>query len=146
MYRQELSEIAKVIWDSVLQLPLESAGQRPEASPKELATVAVDVSGSWNGTVTASVTMALGRRIAAAMLQTEPESLSTADVSDALLEIVNMLGGNFKALLPSGCKLSIPRLVDQARDSDGSRLESEATLICDEQPLHLEVHSREHAN
>lgn len=143
MYQEELSEIAKVIWDSVLQLPLENADAWPTENPT--VTVRVNVLGTWNGTVTATVTEPLGRKIAAAMLQASPDSLSMADVSDALLEVVNMLGGNFKALMPDGCRLSLPRVVGATEAAVG-KLESTATFICDEQPLHIEIHSNALAN
>jgi chemotaxis protein CheX len=141
MYQQELGEIAKVIWDSVLQLPLENAAAEVEARGREAITVGVDVTGAWHGTITATVTTALGTRIAAAMLQTAPESLEVADVSDSLLEVVNILGGNFKALLPEGCRLCLPRIVS-VPDAALGTLESAASFVCEEQPLHIEVHSR----
>lgn len=141
MYQQELGEIAKVIWDSVLQLPLEDAEAAAGERESGALTVGVDVTGAWNGTITASVTTALGTKIAAAMLQAEPESLELADVSDSLLEVVNMLGGNFKALLPAGCRLSLPRIVSTPPAALGI-LESAASFVCDDQSLHIEVHSR----
>jgi len=48
-------------------------------------------------------------RAAAVMLDTPDTTLADRDVADALGELANIVGGNFKALLPEPCRLSMPR-------------------------------------
>ncbi|HEX2870891.1 MAG TPA: chemotaxis protein CheX [Polyangiaceae bacterium] len=136
MYREELTEIAKVIWESIVGLPLEPSESGQQAAAADLVTVRVNVSGAWNGSVSATFSRNLGSMIASAMLQLDAEQLSSADVSDALLEVVNMLGGNFKALLPPVCHLSLPDLVTDPSQVPGT-LEETAHFVCEHQPLDI---------
>jgi hypothetical protein len=144
MYHEELTEIAKTIWESTIGLPLSTVAsvaplEEDERSPAaELITVRVRVSGAWNGSVSATLSSALGRRVASAMLQLDIDRLSPADVTDSLLEVVNMVGGNFKALLPPVCRLALPELVTQ-RSQAGGTLEATASFDCEREPLDISV-------
>lgn len=140
MYREELTEIAKVVWDAVTQMPLEPCEPAPVAAESDTVTVFVRVSGAWNGSVSATVTTDLGRKIASAMLDVAPSLLSDADIGDALLEVVNMLGGNFKALLPPVCQLSLPCIVTAATETRGT-VEGSVSFVCQEQPVEIAVRS-----
>ena len=141
MYQEELTEIAKVIWESVIGLPLQPIHEAEAPRSNDALTVQVRVSGAWNGSVAATVSPSLGRKIASAMLQIDAESLSPPDVSDALLEVVNMLGGNFKALLPPVCKLSLPDLVTDPAQTAGT-LEGRAHFTCEQEPLDIVVRTQ----
>lgn len=140
MYREELTEIAKVVWDSVMRMSLEPCDGVHFGAAADTVTVLVGVSGAWNGSIAATVSTALGRKIASAMLEVEPASLSDEDVGDALLEVVNMLGGNFKALLPPVCRLSLPRVVTPTTVASG-KTEGVVSFVCEEQPVEIAVHS-----
>ncbi|HWA75500.1 MAG TPA: chemotaxis protein CheX [Polyangiaceae bacterium] len=113
MYREELTQIAQTIWESVLQMPLEPAAE--DSAIREPATLIATIgfSGAWEGEVRAILSEALGRRMAGAMLDSEPDALAHEDVLDAVGEIINMLGGNVKALLPPPCQLSLPSVSSQ---------------------------------
>lgn len=111
MYRDELSQIAQTVWESVLQLQLVSPSAPPPGSDPTALTAAISFTGAWNGHVTMTLGESLSRRIAGSMLEVEPEQLEKEDVLDALREVINMLGGNIKALLPPPCQLSLPFVI-----------------------------------
>jgi len=108
MYRDELTQIAQMVWESVLQMPLEPIATGVNEHDAASLTAIISITGAWNGHVTATVSESLAHQIASTMLEIGPESLSREDVFDALREVINMLGGNVKAVLPAPCQLSLP--------------------------------------
>jgi chemotaxis protein CheX len=55
--------------------------------------------------------MTAAQHAAAAFLAMEPDEVSSEDLSDVLGELANIVGGNVKAMLPSGCFLSLPQVM-----------------------------------
>jgi len=108
MYREELSQIAQSVWESALQLPLMAPSASASVRDPAALTAVISFTGAWNGYVTLTLGESLSRRIAGSMLEVEPDQLEKEDVFDALREVINMLGGNIKALLPPPCQLSLP--------------------------------------
>ena len=108
---RDLREVVETVWTITLGFkvldPLGSLPPPPEAT----WCGCIHVSGAWNGLIKVSMSEALARRAAAAMFGASAESLSAADVTDALGEIANMTGGNVKALLPGPSQLSLPSVV-----------------------------------
>jgi len=82
-------------------MPSDPAGDLP-------VTAFVHVTGEWAGSVLVSCTERLATAAAAAMLNQPEGSLQPGDVSDALGEVANMIGGSIKALMPEPSILSLP--------------------------------------
>lgn len=148
MYRAELTQIAETIWESVLQMALvpmaeETPMPPPAGAPapeQAMLTASVGFIGAWEGEVLATLSETLARSIAGAMLDSKPEELAREDVLDAVGEIVNMLGGNVKALLPPPCRLSLPRVVSghiTARPPSRHWVREELLFSCQKQPLQI---------
>jgi chemotaxis protein CheX len=74
----------------------------------------VSIDGAWNGAVIVECELSLARRITEALLAPPDGHVSAEDVSDALGEITNIVGGNIKALLPPPSRLSLPTVVEGA--------------------------------
>ena len=70
----------------------------------------VAVSGGWNGWITLEVSRAAARDLTRRMLHAP--DVSEEDVSDAVGELVNVLGGNVKSLLVDGSVLGLPQVGD----------------------------------
>jgi len=102
---QTVQQSAEIIWFSVLQLPLHATNK--QGAKLELAA-AVRISGAWSGQVTVSCTKAFATQAAAIMFALDPAETTALDLSDALHELVNMVGGNIKALVAEPSKLSLP--------------------------------------
>ncbi len=108
MLSQEVAEIVSSVWQSLdLQIELIPEPNPLSRSNWEL-TGCIQITGAWRGALTATCGQSLGRSIASAMLGMSEDEVSSDDINDALGEIVNMLGGNVKALLPPPCQLSLP--------------------------------------
>jgi chemotaxis protein CheX len=98
------------VWTSFLSTygPLEwSPVSLEEASSTgELVQASVAIHGDWSGTVTLEMAPATAETAARTMLHLD--AVEDGDVTDALGELVNMIGGNIKSLLPSGSTLGLP--------------------------------------
>ena len=104
-----LTDVLQSIWQSVLakEVSFVEPASPDETFPDGL-TASIQISGAWSGAIVASFPPALARSLAAKMLEVDPDAASSEDLSDTLGEIVNMIGGNMKAMLPSPSRLSLP--------------------------------------
>jgi len=128
----DIRGIASSVWGEMLGLPLEEAAA---TRPPECITGVVQISGGFSGTVMVELSRPLARKVAAALFAMELEQVTEAEVVDAVGEVVNILGGNLKALLPGPSTLSLPR-VDEGEPGPGpGRLHARAGLSSDAQAL-----------
>lgn len=69
----------------------------------------VTISGGWQGVVTVELEESLARLLTAQMLAVpDGEEVGDSDIADAVGELVNMVGGNVKSLMPGPSSLSLP--------------------------------------
>jgi chemotaxis protein CheX len=81
----------------------------------EMLLVAVHIAGAWTGSVVLGLPNDVIRAAAAGMLQVSSDEVRDEDSRDVAAELVNMIGGNLKSLLPGPSFLSLPTIV-QGRD------------------------------
>ncbi len=75
----------------------------------------------------------VARHAAAVMFSASPVQVTAADMQDAVAELTNMLAGNIKGLLPQGCFMSLPTVVegtDYSTRLPGSRVLHRVNLMC----------------
>jgi chemotaxis protein CheX len=137
MYREELTEIAQTIWESVLHMPLAPATAAPPSRAGGTLTASIAFSGAWEGEVVATLSEALGRSIAGAMLASEPDEVAHEDVLDAVGEIINMLGGNVKALMPPPCQLALPRVLTGGTPATDDGLKEALHFSCQHHAIQI---------
>jgi chemotaxis protein CheX len=122
-----LYQIIEDTWNSTLGFQIErSAG--PESVGAGGLTVCVRITGAWVGEVHLHCPVPLARLIAAAIFQVEAESTGEDEILDALSELVHIVGGNLKTLLPPPITLSLPLVVDQMQGMPELQLVSRLTL------------------
>jgi chemotaxis protein CheX len=113
---QMLAEIVRSVWESVLGLPvlLRATPENLDADPSHTHTLtgAVHMTGAWQGTVAATAPLSLASECAAQMLGADPDGVPLEDVTDGWGELVNMIGGNLKALIAPPCAMSLPCVVE----------------------------------
>ncbi|WP_182379545.1 chemotaxis protein CheX [Nocardioides sp. WS12] len=84
----------------------------PAGSPFDAAgawSAAVTVTGGWQGVVTLELDEAIAREVTARMLAIPSvHDVHDGDVADAVGELVNMVGGSIKSLMPGPSTLSLP--------------------------------------
>jgi chemotaxis protein CheX len=139
---EQITEIAQEVWESFLGLTLlpHPLGADAPAITGRHMTGCVAVSGEWNGSVFLACDGDLAAAAAEAMFAAEPGSLSSDEVSDALGELTNMIGGNIKSLLPAPSRLSVPSVAEGESYTvrvPGARLLEQVVLVCSAGPLHI---------
>jgi chemotaxis protein CheX len=108
----KLDEIAGKVWRMVLGSglsPVECVA--PPLETSDLLLASVTISGAWKGILTLGCSTEVARRAAATMFGKPAESADSSDIQDALGELTNMVGGNFKTTLKGDCRLSVPKIV-----------------------------------
>lgn len=108
------AETMQVISD-VFETMLSSKADRVEARPlpqPPFVTAAIHFAGSYRGAVILACSNSTVCWLTGRICRADPPSSVNEDALDAISELVNMIGGNLKALLPSGTALSLPSVVD----------------------------------
>ena len=134
----DIKDIARSIWATLFELPLED-GDAAQLGPESTVTSCVQIDGAWHGAVVLQCPLTLARTLTAEMFQadTAPE---LDEVQDALGELVNMLGGNVKALLPGPSRISLPAVAvgsDYHLSVVGTNAVTSVSFICDGHPLRI---------
>ncbi|MEQ1884260.1 MAG: chemotaxis protein CheX [Bryobacteraceae bacterium] len=109
-------DLARVVEDVFsTMLHMDAIPSRAAEPPPESLTAAVQFVGEWKGAVLLTCGSKLARAFAGRLMpaSSSPDgSISKEDASDTLGEVVNMIGGNLKSVLPPGVDLSIPAVID----------------------------------
>ncbi|HEX2902119.1 MAG TPA: chemotaxis protein CheX [Jatrophihabitans sp.] len=105
----DICQLVDEVWSTFLGAP---SGPYQVAAVSELPgpvlSCQVGISGSWNGTLTLSLTAAGALEAAAAMFGLVPDELAPSDLEDAVGELGNIVAGNIKSCLPEPSALSLP--------------------------------------
>ncbi len=111
----DILQIVESIWTSVLTREIQCNDQTAPAqcSPPVL-TGCIQLTGGWNGAVALHCSSAFVQQAAAVMFGLEEDGIAREDMRDALGELVNMVGGGIKSLLPAMCVLSLPTVIESA--------------------------------
>ena len=141
---EQITEIVQEVWASFLSMSLlpHPLGADAPALEGQTVTGCVHVSGEWTGSVFLSCDVAVAAAAAEAMFAADPGSLSDEEVSDAVGELTNMVGGNIKSLLPAPSRLSVPTIAVGASGSvrvPGAVLLDRVALLSAPGPLHISI-------
>lgn len=137
---ETIVEIARETWTAFLSeigaIELDGAA----AAVHDAVTGSVDITGAWNGAVELTCSRTAARLAAATMYALDEASVTDGEVLDAVGELVNIVGGNIKSLLPGPTDLSLPSVHDTAPVApDGAELEAEALLAWTAEPVAVRV-------
>jgi chemotaxis protein CheX len=136
----DVQAIVEQVWSSYLDaseplLAVPVPAGRPFAAD-EAWSAAVAVSGGWDATVTVELAAPVAHALTATML-----GLDTGDVADAVGELVNMVGGNIKSLMPGPSVLSLPAVAaGRAAHPSGASEVARFDGVWAGQPVRVAVH------
>ncbi|WP_377324620.1 chemotaxis protein CheX [Pimelobacter simplex] len=104
--------VTEDVWTALLgeTAPLVPRGV-PAGTPFDATgawSAATTVSGGWPGVVTVELDETVARQLTARMLDLPADATGDGDIADAVGELVNMVGGNIKSLMPGPSVLSLP--------------------------------------
>lgn len=105
----DVGQLIETIWNVVLDcavqpVPAPASGREPSGEMVGM----VEIAGAWEGVVAITSPAGLVRQAASTMFEVEPGLVSADQLDDTLCELVNIVGGNFKALLPAVTRLGLP--------------------------------------
>jgi CheY-specific phosphatase CheX len=83
----------------------------PWPPSEELVTAAIYFTEPWKGAMMLECVLPLAFGFTARLMSIPMPTTVDADVCDSLAELVNMIAGNFKALMPPETGISIPSVV-----------------------------------
>jgi len=104
-------KIVQDTWTSTLGFQVDRSAPSESLATGAL-TVCVKITGAWDGEVRLHCSPQLAQLIAAAIFEVETVNVGTYEILDALSELIHIVGGNLKALLPQPVILSLPTLAD----------------------------------
>jgi chemotaxis protein CheX len=105
---RDLLEIVNDVWDAYLQQPEAFPIDDPGAPDPKAITAAVSITGAWEGHVRVLVPPVAAGDITALMLAMDTAEVTDHDVTDAMGELINVVGGNIKNRGAQPSKLGLP--------------------------------------
>jgi chemotaxis protein CheX len=103
---EDVTALVDEVWTSFLGAEEPLLAPFPGPEREHGWSAAVTVSGAWSGQVTVEISAAAAVAVTSVMLATE--DVGAEDVTDAVGELVNMVGGNVKSLIDGPGQLSLP--------------------------------------
>jgi chemotaxis protein CheX len=139
-----VTEITASVWRAFLPDAEEILPYQVTSADDSLTGI-VHISGEWNGLVSMTCSSTAATRAAAFMFGTGFDEVETSDVLDAVGELVNIVGGNIKGMLPPPTGLSLPSVTDGSLHVDtrsGADLMVDVNLSWMGEPVHIAVWGR----
>ncbi|HEX4901169.1 MAG TPA: chemotaxis protein CheX [Acidimicrobiales bacterium] len=103
----DLTALTGGVWEAFLGLTAEPVPP-DDAVVGSCYSSCVHISGAWEGSVNLVLPEPLARTVAAAMFDLPPSDVSAEDLTDAVGELANIIGGNVKGMIDEPCELSLP--------------------------------------
>jgi chemotaxis protein CheX len=140
---EELATFVHDVWTSFIgdtPEPLPGPAQAAAVCGPDMVAAAVSITGSWQGHVVVQVSAAAASALAAAFLGLEDAAeAEPADVEDALGELVNMVGGNVKSLVPASSALSLPLVIRGVSSAPDTKTVCSTAVLWRDEPIVVTV-------
>lgn len=109
-YESVIEEIVQSIFSTMLNIEL-FRDEAPPPADQELLLTSIQIAGEWMGSVVLAMSPQMAREAASSMLEIPVSTVNQDDLGDVAAELVNMVGGNLKSLLPGPSYLSLPTII-----------------------------------
>lgn len=106
-FENEIKEYVEFAW-STLELKITPSSEQFDTNSKKSITANIQISGQWQGVIALIMEHDLAEQLAIKMFSIEKEQVTNDEINDALSEMINIIGGNLKSLLPQPNQLSLP--------------------------------------
>jgi len=110
-YQTDVTRVVEEVFRTMLGLEVRPCAAGEMVAPGSL-TAAVHFAGEWKGALLMQCSVPQALDFTARLMPGRQPSGVDDDVRDSLGELANMVGGNLKAVLPTGVGLSIPSVVE----------------------------------
>ncbi|WP_336249052.1 chemotaxis protein CheX [Stomatohabitans albus] len=138
----DIVEIVDTIWASFFEGDVDPGD--PAEFSAQTRTGLIHVHGQDEATINIKVNEELAQMIASMMFGIPAEELADDEITDALGEITNMLGGSVKAYLTGDANLSLPTVITGAYrvNSPGTITTNTVWMWNNDQPILVEIVER----
>ncbi len=132
-----VEQLTSDVCTSMLGLGLHPAANPFGPTDVGLYCAHIGISGDWESQVFVICANGLAQQIASSMFMTPPDDLSDGEIGDAIGELVNMLGGNLKGVLPGENVLSLPTVLqlDGQQITESRGQSTDVCFECEGHPL-----------
>lgn len=108
-FENEIKEYAEFAWSTLDFKITPSSGQLNEDLGNSISAN-IQISGQWQGIIALMIEHDLAQQLAVKMFSIEKGQVTDREINDALLEMINIIGGNLKSLLPQPNQLALPMI------------------------------------
>jgi len=132
-----IEQLASDVCTTMLGLNLVSSVEAIADNCEGLYCAHIEIEGDWHIQLFVICPTELAHHIAATMFMMEPDELSEEEIGDAMGELVNILGGNVKGILPGENGLSLPTVLrlDAAQMTELKGHNTDVNFVCEEHAL-----------
>ena len=113
---ETIVEMTQEIWSALLS---DEGHLLPGGGDGGELSATVSITGAWNGTACLACSESAARHAARVMFEMTDDELTEAEIRDAIGELINVVGGNIKGILPGPTELSLPTVHDGAFEVPG---------------------------
>jgi len=110
-YEETTAQIVHDVFETMLGSDVHESDDVYQPTRNQV-TATIFFAGAWKGAVVLECSEAQGRLFASRLMQVPELSEMSDDVRDAMGELVNIVAGNLKSVLPHGVSLSIPSVLE----------------------------------
>ena len=107
---EDIEQMIQELFESMLGLQVARVENRSEENFSGGLRGKINIDGAWEASLNVLVTKSLCDHLSCTMFGCDIDSLDQQDISDAIGEVANVIGGNVKGIVDQDCNLSIPEV------------------------------------
>jgi len=135
---QSMQQIISNVFDAMLEMPTSPMDNGADYADSRRILAAIRITGAINELIVVEAPMETACSIGETMFAAESGTLEEDEISDAIGEIVNMIGGNVKGMHEGDSLLSLPCVSEQ--DGPCDRFEPTESIWVQVSGFPLRVH------
>ena len=109
----DICAVTEFAWQTMTGDTLQTTEDNPHAFDEARhMTACIQITGAWVGAIVLTCSETMAKGVTATLFDIERSEVSPEDLMDAVGEMVNVVSGNLKALLPAPSALSLPSVAD----------------------------------
>ncbi|MDQ6992247.1 MAG: chemotaxis protein CheX [Mariprofundus sp.] len=147
MLEDEVLQITQNVWRCMLEMEVHVSSVSSKEMMEQLhSSGVVHISGAWNGSVSLVCPNTLVEKAGVIILGDAAAELGKSAIVEVLGELVNILGGNIKAILPAPSYLSQPMVVDgESYEMNllGVECVTHLMMECESTPFQLNIYQHQ---
>lgn len=111
VHEQMTVQIVRDVFETMLRYNIHESSDAYCTRPNQV-TASVFFAGEWKGAVLLECSQCQARLFGSRLMSIPEPAEMDGDVRDGMGELVNMIGGNLKSVLPPGVSLSMPAVLE----------------------------------